>query len=99
MTTGALLGPGLSAGDDTRLSIRPERVKLDGAARDLPNRLQAKVREFIYLGDHLRVRCELAGNDDFVARVPVDDFSQSMQPGDMVELGWRDEDVRALDAP
>ena len=64
----------------------------------LPNRLQARIREFIYLGDHLRVRCELAGNDEFMARVPVDDFESSMQPGDVIELGWRDEDVRALDA-
>ncbi|PMR72478.1 ABC transporter ATP-binding protein [Billgrantia endophytica] len=98
LRTGALIGPNLGAGDATRLSIRPERVKLNGSARALPNRLQARVREFIYLGDHLRVRCELAGNDDFVARVPVDDFSSGMQPGDVIELGWRDEDVRALNA-
>ena len=96
--TGALLGSGLGVGDATRLSIRPERIKLNGAAEGLPNRLQARIREFIYLGDHLRVRCELAGNADFMARVPVDDFESSMQPGDMVELGWRDEDVRALNA-
>ncbi|MBA2779604.1 ABC transporter ATP-binding protein [Billgrantia kenyensis] len=96
--TGALIGPGLAVGDATRLSIRPERVKLNGASQALPNRLQARVKEFIYLGDHLRVRCELAGNDDFIARVPVDDFESSMQPGDVIELGWRDEDVRALDA-
>ncbi|EWG98078.1 ABC transporter ATP-binding protein [Halomonas sp. BC04] len=98
MNTGALLGPNLAVGDATRLSIRPERIKLNGATRQLPNRLQARVREFIYLGDHLRVRCELAGNDDFVARVSVDEFTSSMQSGDVVELGWRDEDVRALDA-
>jgi putative spermidine/putrescine transport system ATP-binding protein len=97
-STGALLGPNLSQGDATQLSIRPERVKLNGAATQLPNRLQGKVHEFIYLGDHLRVRCELAGNDDFVARVPVDDFSNQLKPGDVVELGWRNEDVRALNA-
>ncbi|WP_282038287.1 ABC transporter ATP-binding protein [Halomonas alimentaria] len=98
LTTGALLGPGLDAGQATRLSIRPERVKLDGAAKGLPNRLRARVHEFIYLGDHLRVRCALPGNDDFVARVPVDDFDPRLRPGDDVELGWRDDDVRALDA-
>ncbi len=97
-STGALIGTGLAVGDATRLSIRPERVKLNGSAQGLPNRLQARIREFIYLGDHLRVRCELAGNDEFMARVPVDDFESSMQPGDVIELGWRDEDVRALDA-
>ncbi|MGM0701366.1 MAG: ABC transporter ATP-binding protein [Pseudomonadota bacterium] len=98
-TTGAVLGPALAVGDTTHLSIRPERVKLNGAARELPNRLSARVHEFIYLGDHLRVRCALPGNDDFVARVPVDAFDSYLQPGDSVELGWRDEDVRALDAP
>jgi len=97
--TGALVGPGLASGDATQLSIRPERIKLNGASRDLANRLQARVREFIYLGDHLRIRLELAGNDQFVARVPVAEYQSSMQAGDLVEVGWRDEDVRALDMP
>ncbi len=95
-TTGALLGPNLASGDSACLSIRPERVKLNGSARQLPNRLQARVQEFIYLGDHLRVRCELAGNSEFMARVPVDEVCSQMKPGDVIELGWRDEDVRAL---
>ncbi|WP_416139950.1 ABC transporter ATP-binding protein [Halomonas sp. HK25] len=97
--TGALVGPGLASGDATQLSIRPERIKLNGATRDLPNRLQARVREFIYLGDHLRIRLEVAGNDHFVARLPVAEFQSSMRPGDVIEVGWRDEDVRALDMP
>ncbi|WP_367185182.1 TOBE domain-containing protein [Halomonas alkalicola] len=65
----------------------------------MPNRFQARVEEFIYLGDHLRIRLALAGNDQFVARVPVTEFQSSMRPGDLIEIGWRDEDVRALDAP
>lgn len=98
LTTGALMGPPLSVGDATRLSIRPERVKLNDAAGELPNRLSGVARELIYLGDHLRVRCELAGNDQFMARVSIDDVTRAIQPGDRVEIGWRDEDVRALDA-
>ncbi|MGJ7458902.1 ABC transporter ATP-binding protein [Halomonas sp. RA08-2] len=97
--TGALVGPGLASGDATQLSIRPERIKLNGASRNLPNRLQARVREFIYLGDHLRIRLEVAGNDQFVARLPVAEVQSSMRPGDVIEVGWRDEDVRALDMP
>ncbi|AXY43057.1 ABC transporter ATP-binding protein [Halomonas sp. JS92-SW72] len=99
LATGAVPLPGLAHGAATQLSIRPERIKLNGASQGLPNRFQARVEEFIYLGDHLRIRLALAGNDQFVARVPVTEFQSSMRPGDLIEIGWRDEDVRALDAP
>lgn len=87
----------LREGDATQLSIRPERVHLNGACQGLPNRLQGRVEEFVYLGDHLRVRCTVAGNDQFFAKVPIGEFNSSMKPGDVVDIGWRDEDVRALD--
>jgi len=88
----------LSAGSPTRLSIRPERIRLNGSSEGLPNRFKAKLHEFIYLGDHLRLRCELAGNDQFYVKVPVSELCPSLSIGDHIDIGWRDEDVRALDA-
>lgn len=84
-------------GAPTSLSIRPERVHLNGAAQGLPNLVTGSVKEFIYLGDHLRVRCSVAGNNQFMARVPVTHFSSGLEVGAEITLGWRDEDVRALD--
>lgn len=96
-STGAKSVGQLGEGDVTQLSIRPERVHLNGASQGLPNRLQGRVEEFVYLGDHLRVRCTVAGNSQFFAKVPIGEFSAAMKPGDVVDIGWRDEDVRALD--
>lgn len=88
----------LSTGSTTRLSIRPERIRLNGSSEGLPNRFKATLHEFIYLGDHLRLRCELAGNDQFYVKVPVSELCPSLSVGDAIDIGWRDEDVRALDA-
>jgi len=84
-------------GAPTCLSIRPERVHLNGAAKSLPNQITGKINEFIYLGDHLRVRCSVTDNDQFMARVPVTQFCPTLKVGAEITLGWRDEDVRALD--
>ncbi|WP_151704392.1 ABC transporter ATP-binding protein [Nitrincola alkalilacustris] len=88
----------LNAGDPTQLSIRPERVRLNGASQSLPNRYRTTLHEFVYLGDHLRLRCELAGNDQFYVKVPVSELCPSLAVGDQIDIGWRDEDVRALNA-
>lgn len=84
-------------GAPTSLSIRPERIHLNGAAQAFPNKVTGNIKEFIYLGDHVRVRCSVADNDHFMARVPVTQFCSSLKVGEKVDLGWRDEDVRALD--
>lgn len=88
----------LAAGDPTLLSIRPERIHLNSGSVELPNRYKVKLHEFIYLGDHLRLRCGLAGNDNFYVKVPVSELCPSLSVGDFIDIGWRDEDVRALDA-
>ncbi len=97
LSTGAILVNVREQGALTRLSIRPERVRLNGASEGLPNRVKAHIEEFIYLGDHLRVRCRVGDNSQFMARVPVTDFCSSLKVGADIMLGWRDEDVRALD--
>ena len=57
-----------SEGSRTMLSIRPERVLI--AEPSAPNRLDGRVVELIYLGDHIRCRMEVAGRDDFVVKIP-----------------------------
>lgn len=84
-------------GAPTCLSIRPERVYLNGLAQDLPNKVEGKIKEFIYLGDHVRVRCQVADNNNFMARVPITQLSSSLKVGEQITLGWHSEDVRALD--
>ena len=46
------------------------------------------VADFIYLGDHVRARVALAGNDDFTVKRPIDEAHRLPQTGGAVNLAW-----------
>lgn len=96
LQSGALARTPIAANDSVLFSIRPERVRVGDIVNSLPNRFTSTVKELIYLGDHVRLRCELAGNNQFCVKVPVSELQTSVQPNDPITLGWRDEDARAL---
>ncbi len=84
------------AGERTMLSIRPERVLVGES--DMPNAMEGRVLELIYLGDHIRCRMEVAGHDDFIVKVPNSARHAVLQVGENTPVGWLTEDCRALDA-
>jgi putative spermidine/putrescine transport system ATP-binding protein len=83
-------------GDRTTLSLRPERVMIEPG--ELPNIFDAEVKELIYLGDHIRTRVRLCGNDDFVIKIPNAQNHARLSVGERVKVGWTIDDCRALDA-
>lgn len=84
-------------GDPVTLSIRPERVRVNGHSESCVNRFSGRVAEFIYLGDHVRVRLEVAGKTDFFVKQPIAELDPGLTVGDVVPIGWQVEHVRALD--
>ena len=82
-------------GDKTQLSIRPERVTIDSTNPE-SNNFEGKIQELIYLGDHIRARLNVCGNDEFIVKVP-NEGSFSHKEGDLLNLSWNPDDVRALD--
>ena len=82
-------------GDKTQLSIRPERVTIDSTNPEA-NNFEGKILELIYLGDHIRARLNVCGNDEFIVKVP-NEGSFSHKEGDLLNLSWNPDDVRALD--
>ncbi|HBS80084.1 MAG TPA: spermidine/putrescine ABC transporter ATP-binding protein, partial [Pseudomonas sp.] len=84
-------------GAPVNLSIRPERVRLNGASANCPNRFTGRVAEFVYLGDHIRIRLEVCGISDFFVKQPIAEFDPALAVGDVVPIGWQVEHVRALD--
>ena len=86
-------------GEETTLSLRPERVAVAPEPDTLPNVFDAAVEELIYLGDHVRSRLRLLGNDEFIVKVPNSGAHRAMRVGETVRVGWRAEDCRALNAP
>jgi putative spermidine/putrescine transport system ATP-binding protein len=84
-------------GAPVSLSIRPERVCINAASESCANRFSGRVEEFIYLGDHVRIRMEVCGNPSFFVKQPIANLDPALGVGDVVPLGWHVEHVRALD--
>ena len=53
-------------GDKTQLSVRPERVSIKSNQDQSINKFTGNVKELIYLGDHIRARLDVCGNDEFI---------------------------------
>lgn len=87
-------------GSRTTLSLRPERVTIlvGDEAPGCDNRFPGEVMEVIYLGDHLRTRLRVCGNDEFIIKTPNAMGHPALVPGQTIEVGWSWGDCRALDA-
>lgn len=87
-----------SRGANAFVSIRPERVFL----QDMPseesgfNRLNATVKDLIYLGDHAVAVLRLCDSDHFTVKLSPDSFS-NLRPGSDVQVAFRPEHCRALE--
>ena len=51
----------------------------------------------IYLGDHIRVRMNVAGNDEFIVKVRNQGEQQPLSRGQTINIGWASADCKALD--
>jgi len=85
-----------SAGDSSLVSLRPERVAINSSEK-FENNFEAKVKELIYLGDHIRSRVEVCGNDQFIVKIPNSYMGANLKEGAIVKLSWKASDSRALD--
>ena len=86
-----------NVGDKTLLSLRPERVEIDPPEK-LDAQIEGKIEELIYLGDHIRVRINVAGNDQFIAKVRNRGDKRELNEGQSISIGWAATDCKALDA-
>ena len=88
-----------AVGERALVSIRPERVEFEDWFREGVNTIKGEVLEFIYMGDILRSRLRVAGNEDFIIKSRNTLWQMRLLPGQQVEIGWLPEDCLALDAP
>jgi putative spermidine/putrescine transport system ATP-binding protein len=61
---------GASPGENVVCCIRPERIELTGVLNQA-NTFEATVADVIYFGDHLRLRCTVAGQSDAMVKMPL----------------------------
>ena len=85
-----------NVGDSSLISLRPERVYINSKDK-FDNNFDAIVKELIYLGDHIRTRLEICGNDQFIVKVPNSHMGLKLTEGSQVKVSWKTEDSRALE--
>ena len=86
-----------AVGETSLLSLRPERVWVNANQKGYENTFEAKVEELIYLGDHVRTRVNVCGNNQFIVKIPNSSDHSDLKEGALVKLSWKAEDTRALD--
>jgi putative spermidine/putrescine transport system ATP-binding protein len=95
-----VLAGALSTGARVSVSVRPERVQIAGTGHTIPRvpgcHLGGTLRELIYLGDHVRARVALPGNDDFTVKRPIDEAPGLPAIGSTVDVAWAREHCRTF---
>ena len=86
-----------AVGEATTVSVRPERILLGEAAKSCDNLVSGRIKEFVYLGDHIRLCLDTCGSDHFVVKIPAGQFDGNIKFGDELHIGWQREYTRALD--
>lgn len=81
-------------GQQVALCIRPERVNISPAGT---TPLTGRIHEYIYLGDHVRMVTEIAGQSNFMIKLPVAQMQSNWEVGSSVCFSWSPEHIRALD--
>ncbi len=91
----------LAPGAAVTISLRPERVQIPLAGHTMSaaatSRLEGALREVIYLGDHVRLRVALPGNDEFMVKRPDQRNACASRPSaPSWTLAWAPEHCRAF---
>ena len=96
---GTLVEP-VQHGEEVTVSLRPERVQIRPVEHKIDGhsgcRLAGSLREIIYLGDHVRVRVLLAGNQEFMVKRPISEAHNLPAIGTAVDVFWAPEHCRAF---
>ena len=96
---GTLVEP-VQDGGAVTVSLRPERVQIHLAGHTIERRrgcsLAGTLREIVYLGDHVRARVALNGNEEFTVKRPISEAHAIPDIGAAVEMLWEPEHCRVF---
>ena len=92
----AASGPAHPAQNDLTVSLRPERLALDGAgSANAENRIKARVLDKTFLGDRVRLTLEAFGTERLVASLPAAEGATALS-GSEVGMAFSAADCRLL---
>lgn len=85
-----------SPGKKIMLCIRPEHISVNNPAPG-SERVNARIQQFVYLGDHVRMLTEVAGQGNFMVKMPATHVQPGWKAGSEVMLSWQPQNLKALD--
>jgi len=102
-TTAKGLAVRLAAGDTglsgpAHMVVRPEYVRLGGAAAGAVNRYQAEVQEVLYVGDLIKYRVLMDSGDELVAKTLAPAAGRQWEAGQRIDVGWDPGDCLTVNA-
>jgi spermidine/putrescine transport system ATP-binding protein len=86
---------GVRTGDHLRVAVRPERVRIDGAAAEGGSRLSGTIAEIVYLGMYTQFFVETAAGRLVCHRL-ADEPLAALEQGSHVSLSWTADDASVL---
>jgi len=83
----------------TLVSIRPEKIMISlDSSLNLENKFNATIKDLLYIGDYIRVVVNIEeSKKDFFIKHSVSRESETLIKGQKIQIGWNQEDCRALD--
>ncbi|SMN10546.1 Putrescine transport ATP-binding protein PotA (TC 3.A.1.11.1) [uncultured Candidatus Thioglobus sp.] len=83
---------------DVYLSIRPEKILIGTKESNINgyNNFDGMIDDIVYIGDHLRIYVRFLEVQQFVVKVPNDEFHAKFSNKQSVVIAWQPEDCRAL---
>ncbi len=83
-------------GDEVLVVFRPENGVINHPIPPAPNRFDVKITERIYLGDHLRLRCQLTNGDLITVKISNKSHLSACRTGSAISLYWSGMDCYVL---
>ena len=83
-------------GDEVSVSIRPERMVFGRNHLGMSNTFKGKVKDIVFLGDHLRLLATACGGEEFIIKTSNIAGHGGVLQGDDIFIGWAALDCRAI---
>lgn len=83
-------------GDEVLVVFRPENGVINHPIPPAPNRFDVKITERIYLGDHLRLRCQMTNGDLITVKISNKSHLSACRTGSAISLYWSGMDCYVL---
>ncbi len=79
---------GIKEGEVVHLTIRPERIQMEGDLDGAYNCFQAQVQEIVYLGETIKFIVALEGGEEIVVKTQNREGGILREKGRKVAIGW-----------